>query len=239
MKAFRTPPTDPRMKEMNEAQWLWSYFNIQEDEKEDEESWKNRLDYLTWFINPEMAKSVHEQEARAKKKDSRPIGSNEFRADEAVFQSDEFEIEAKAATLGYNPESGLTPREFLIQKQSEMKKEKEVDIINDDFETLLASGEFTEVIDTSKGAGDPFETFDDFISRVQHNESLSQEEWEMIEQMQFAQENIGIESLEDVEAIDYENESTDQYDKEKLLAELERQGLTEDDLDIFEVDEDE
>lgn len=217
---------------MNDAQWLWSYFNIQEDEKEEEESWKNRLDYLTWFINPEMAKSVHEQEAKSKRKDSRPIGSNTHRADEAVFQSDEFALEAKAASMGYNPESGLTPREFILKQNEENKETKEIDIMNDDFDTLIASGEFKEVVDLSNGAGDPYETFDDFLYRAQHFEGAVKEEWNELEQMMIAQENIGIESLDELNPEKEEETS----EREKLLKELERQGLTEDDLDVFEVD---
>lgn len=223
-------PSDPKIRQMNDAQWLWCYFNIQEDEQEEEESWKNRLDYLTWFINPEMAKSVHEQEARNNKKDSRPIGSNVHRADEAVFQSDEFAIEAKAAAAGYNPDCGLTPSEFLLQQQKGEKEE--IDIMTADFDDLIASGEFKEVADFSDGAGDPKETFDEFLYRAQHFEGAVQEEWDMIEQMRFAQENIGIESLDELN----HKKEEELTEREKLLAELERQGLTEDDLDIFEVD---
>lgn len=234
LKAIGVLPSDPQIRQMNDAQWLWCYFNIQEDEEEEEESWKNRLDYLTWFINPEMAKSVHEQEARKNKKDSRPIGSSEYRADEAVFQSDEFALEAKAAALGYNPDSGLTPREFLLKQNEEKEETREIDIMNDDFETLIASGEFKEVADFSDGAGDPFETFDEFLYRAQHFEDATKEEWDLIEQMKFAQENIGIESLDELQPQEEEKLT----EREKLLKALDEQGLTEDDLDIFEVDDD-
>lgn len=58
MKATGSLPTDERVKKMNDQQWLWYYLNILEDERLEEEKWKARLDYIGWWINPELAKSV-------------------------------------------------------------------------------------------------------------------------------------------------------------------------------------
>jgi len=58
MKAVGALPTESRIQKMNDQQWLWYYLNILKDSEEDEKVWKTRFDYLGWFINPKLAKSV-------------------------------------------------------------------------------------------------------------------------------------------------------------------------------------
>lgn len=43
---------------MNDHQWLWYYLNLLEEEKNEEEKHKARLDYLAWWVNPELARRV-------------------------------------------------------------------------------------------------------------------------------------------------------------------------------------
>ena len=55
-------PTEKRAKDMNEYQWMWLYQNIIDEERENEEAMKARMDYLAFYINPEVAQKVREQE---------------------------------------------------------------------------------------------------------------------------------------------------------------------------------
>lgn len=88
---------------MSDLQWLWSYFNILEDEKEEELKWKARLDYIGWWINPQLAKSVMESE---KYKDLHNENNNDFNGPHTQFVkgdltvNDSFEEEMKRALAG-------------------------------------------------------------------------------------------------------------------------------------------
>ncbi|MNV07431.1 hypothetical protein D3C71_978620 [compost metagenome] len=123
----------------------------------------------------------------------------------------------------------ISPEEFLYNIENKAKKE--VDIFNDSFDELLASGEFQEIPDNSAGAGDPRETFDDFFARAQHFKSEADNSIP-----------IGIESEEQYDEIkaeeNFENNKKSSADKEQAMKELkeamEKYGLTEEDLDIFE-----
>lgn len=235
MKTYGKLPNDPGIKGMNIFQWFWSYYNILEDEKEDQETLKIHLDRLAFITNPEVAKSVFEHEEKMSRKsnerkiDSRPIGSTEFNADEAIHQSkDEFDLEFIAATKGYDPESGLTPQEFLNQ----LKNENKADILNDSFDDLIASGEFYEIPDTSRGAGDPSETFDDFFDRVLQFKDLADEELDEIPN--------DLENKNNDSNLKKQSNKIDQQALNNELSEaLEKYGLTMDDIDIFEVIDDE
>lgn len=163
MKAMSMPPSDPRIRQMNDAQWLFCYFNQLEDEKEEAEAAKAKIDYLTWFINYEMAKSVSEHNQANKRSESGNQGPRYQTHD--IHRNSEFDREALAASKGYSPDSGLTVDEFLAELEAK-KENKEVDFINDSFDDLLASGEFREVVDATQGVGNPNEHIDDFITRA-------------------------------------------------------------------------
>jgi hypothetical protein len=122
---------------MSDLQWLWCYFNILEDEKEDELKWKSRLDYLGWWVNPQLAKSVMEAEKRQENKNKSSFSdepepydpSREIVEGDTAFSST-FEDELKQALA----EAGIEEN-------------------------------FTELPD-SQNVGDSNESKDDFISRV-------------------------------------------------------------------------
>lgn len=168
MKAIGLPPSDPRVSQMNDAQWLWCYFNILEDTREEEENHKMRLDYLAWFINPSLAKSVHERNKVSK-------GNGGKYKPDLFYKNDQFNLEIKAAKLGYDPSMGITPERFLEEYN---RKQDDVDVMNDDFDRLVASGEFQEVIDDEPNVvGNPNESFDEFIDRAMAlGKSLNQNE---------------------------------------------------------------
>lgn len=163
MKAMSMPPSDPRVRQMNDAQWLFCYFNQLEDEKEESESWKARLDYLTWFINPDMAKRVSETNEQNKASNQSGYQGPRYQKSDLHTSSD-FEKETFAAMKGYDPESGLTVDEFIAELESNSNKEP--DIMNDSFDDLLTSGEFREVADPTQGIGNPGESLDEFVYRA-------------------------------------------------------------------------
>lgn len=173
MKAIGMPPSDPRIRQMNDAQWLWCYMNAKQDEEEEEKMWKTRLDYIGWYIDPERAKSVMEEDERAEEDNNQRVQK------EGVYNNDEFNAEAKAAELGYDPSSGLTPEEYLQQLNGK-KEEKEVDIINDDFDTLLASGQFVNVTNADNSVGNSRESESDFLSRVTDMQDFANQSFDMI-----------------------------------------------------------
>lgn len=242
MKAIGLPPSDPRVRQMNDAQWLWCYFNQLEDEKEEAEKWKDRFDYLTWFINPEMAKSVHEEQARN--------SSDSKYKQEGVHKNADFELEMKAALLGYNPASGLTVEEFLAQYENKNKQQneteekenqtenKEIDIMSDSFEDLIANGGFVEVVDATQGVGNPYESLDDFLDRVfAFEEQLMKEE----AKKHFGEDEmpIGIEE-EDLQEIQNQEENHGISPNNTYNVNINDTSNTQDyidpDLDFIEVD---
>lgn len=160
MKAIGLPPSDPRMRQMNDAQWLWCYFNQVEDEKIEADTWKSRFDYLTYFINFDMAKSVHDSA------ESDRTRSSKYQK-EGLHKNTAFEMEMRAASLGYDPADGLSIEEFLNNHQNKNKDQDEpIDITTASVEELLASGEFTELADHGQGVGNPNEYVDDFLERA-------------------------------------------------------------------------
>ncbi|MNB89768.1 hypothetical protein D3C81_415020 [compost metagenome] len=234
MRALKLLPNDPQARQLNVFQWLWCYHNIIQDEEEEQQSMKIHLDRLAFISNPQVAKSVFDEEERLglnkkkSKRDSRPIGGSGFNSNEAIHQSNAFNVEYVAAAKGYDPEMGISPEEFLQNIGNNSKKE--VDIFNDSFEELLASGEFREVPDTSRGAGDPTETSDDFLARVlKMQESFIENETQVEEQYDEAKE---IEK-------NVQSQLNKQLSDESLKEAMEKYGLTVDDLDIFETYDDE
>ncbi|MDF2533960.1 MAG: hypothetical protein K0R18_117 [Bacillales bacterium] len=217
MKAIGMPPSDPRVRQMNDAQWLWCYFNQIEDEKEEAENWKARFDYLTWFINYDMAKSVSDHNEKNKATDKKGTQGPRYKVED-LHRSSDFEKEAYAATKGYDPEDGLTVDEFIEQLQSN-KQGREADIVNDSFEDLLASGDFSEVMDATQGVGNPNETLDDFITRALMLE----------EHLEDKAIEINEENLRHNNGNSFNGPPTSEN----------HHTIDDDDLDIFEVDDDE
>lgn len=58
MRAAGALPTEERVKKMTDIQYIWYYRNLLKDDEEDENLMKERIDYLSFFINPEIYKSV-------------------------------------------------------------------------------------------------------------------------------------------------------------------------------------
>jgi hypothetical protein len=71
MEATGALPTEKRVREMNNYQWLWYYMNIIESKKRRNEERDNIIQYMSYFWNYDMAKSVAEQKEAEKRKKER------------------------------------------------------------------------------------------------------------------------------------------------------------------------
>lgn len=134
---------------MSDLQWLWCYFNILEDEQEEELKWKSRLDYLGWWINPQLAKSVIEIEKRNENKgNNKSSFGNEPTEDDPSVNSNQ-----------------ITVKGDVVKN----------DTFEDEFKKALAEAgveeKFTELPD-SQSVGDAFESQEDFITRALANQEL-------------------------------------------------------------------
>lgn len=100
MKAAGALPTEDRVKKMNDHQWLWYYYNLIEDDDEKEKLDKLKLDFLTWYINPELVKKVNDDKNNNAKSESRevnPNNPNEVIIHKAEVTNDSFEDELNKA----------------------------------------------------------------------------------------------------------------------------------------------
>lgn len=59
-------PTEQRVKDMNDYQWLWYWYNMQKKITNDEEIEKAKRDYMCMFINPQLWKNIKEREKSEK-----------------------------------------------------------------------------------------------------------------------------------------------------------------------------
>lgn len=58
---LHTPINDPRFRAMSEEQIYWHYINAVKNQEIENEIIQSRIDYLTWFIDPEIAKKVKDK----------------------------------------------------------------------------------------------------------------------------------------------------------------------------------
>jgi hypothetical protein len=218
MQSVSALPTEDRVKEMNDAQWLWYYFNILEDESQSEDKWKTRLDYLAYWIDPELAKSVLDGEDNNIKSNKKQSNSNinqpgvqKDTVEKSTIVNDSFEKELQQV-LGNNN--------------------------NDDTNT---DTEFVELPDSDK-VGNPNESKDDFLSRVKQFEEIQYQEENKDSELK---ENYNEEDKKDNDNIDDNNKSENNFeelhdidlDDPEVIKELEDHGIDPDDIDYFEYNE--
>lgn len=104
MKAFNLLPSSPKLREMNEAQWIWCYLNLLEDQGEKEELWKARLKYMGLFVNPDAVKELSKLEEKESnyKSPIRSTNNQNIQYDDSVYTSSLFEEEMSKAMGGEN-----------------------------------------------------------------------------------------------------------------------------------------
>lgn len=142
MKEFNILPTDKRYKELNEHQMLWLYENIMKDMQEEEERKKQRMDYLAFYINPELA-----QEVRNKEK-------------EREGAKDGFGISKPVEKMKAHDEATNDPN--IITHYGDTT-------VDEDFDAklkLFATDEELTELDDDTHKGNSAETKDSFLSRV-------------------------------------------------------------------------
>jgi hypothetical protein len=104
MKAFNLLPSSPMLREMNDAQWVWSYLNLLEDQGEKEELWKARLKYMGLFVNPDAVKELSKLEEKEKNPNYKPVIRNNNQdlqiEDNSVYTNSTFEDEMRLAMNG-------------------------------------------------------------------------------------------------------------------------------------------
>lgn len=61
--------TDPLFQALTDEQIYWHYINIMKQKELDSKDLDNRMDYMSWFINAEMAKKVKQQNEMHKEAD--------------------------------------------------------------------------------------------------------------------------------------------------------------------------
>lgn len=61
MNAVGALPTEERVMKMNNFQWLWYYHNLMEEKEKQQKRQDSTVDYLTFFINADLAKAVQEK----------------------------------------------------------------------------------------------------------------------------------------------------------------------------------
>lgn len=146
MKAVGALPTEERVQKMNTHQWLWFYFNLMEDKKQDNQDRDNIMDYLTAFINPEMAKAVRE---------NREATKNENAQDLNTTVNTEFERELQAMMNGEN----FNEIEEDFENKEDIKKSKNKSI---QWKELPSSGGYQSHLSE-----------EDFIKRAQMFEEIA------------------------------------------------------------------
>ena len=133
-------PTEKRVQDMNEYQWIWLYQNILEEEKEQEENMKVRMDYLAFYINPELSKQVREHE---KQQTNSKDGIVRVKKHEEVNP--------------YNPNEVISYGDTTVDEDFDAKL------------AMFMEDEDVTVLDDDKSKGNAYETKEDFLSRVAEN----------------------------------------------------------------------
>jgi len=115
MKYFNALPTEQRVKELNNAQYIWLYLNILEDKKQQIQERNDVLDYLKYFMNFDLAKAVDEQKKKNEKSTSKyeernvsnanEIYNDSFDAEIAKYLDNEKFVELPSSDYKYSTES--------------------------------------------------------------------------------------------------------------------------------------
>lgn len=124
MRTVGALPTEQRCQSMNIRQWLWYFYNIQQEEKEEDKNKEAIIDYITTFINPELAQHIREdkqnnQNNSTKYNQSQPLDANttintEFEEELKQMLGEDFENMTELPSSG-GVQSNLTKEEFFDQ----------------------------------------------------------------------------------------------------------------------------
>lgn len=163
MRAFSCLPTEDRCKKMNDAQWLWLYYNLEEDLFEQLDETQDNLDYIGFYINSDAAKKIvkHNQQRRKQRDKKR---KQRFANIQSQQQQQQDKVNVKKGANQF--------LDNFFTDESQNTENSEVRY-NSSFERELAAAlgkdvDISEVLEFSddKSAGDPMETEEEFLERV-------------------------------------------------------------------------
>ena len=163
MRAFSCLPTEDRCKKMNDAQWLWLYYNLEEDLFEQLDETQDNLDYIGFYINSDAAKKIvkHNQQRRKQRDKKR---KQRFANIQSQQQQQQDKVNVKKGANQF--------LDNFFTDESQNTENNEVRY-NSSFERELAAAlgkdvDISEVLEFSddKSAGDPMETEEEFLERV-------------------------------------------------------------------------
>lgn len=161
MRAFNCLPTELRCKQMNDAQWLWLYYNLEEDLFERIDETQDNLDYIGFYINSDAAKKVmkHNQQRRKQRDQKR---RQRFKKIQQQYATEENKVNNA-------PKSASQVLDNYFSSSVDVDDNT---IFNSSFEQELAKAlgttdlsKITEISDDHE-AGNPFESEEDFMERV-------------------------------------------------------------------------
>lgn len=173
MKEFHALPTEQRVKDLNEHQLVWLYHNILQQEKEHHEQDYAKIDYLAFFVNPEIHKKV--MEAREHQKSSKnSVSKNGV---QIVEEHDEVNPYNESMVTHY----GAT----TVDEDFEMKLKMFTD----------GSQPMTE-LDSDTQKGNSYESKEDFLARALQMNDIIQNENEKKLQEDAKQSGVNADELD-------------------------------------------
>lgn len=141
MKATGALPTEDRVKKMNKTQWLWYYYNLKQSEKKKREEMDDIIEYLTFFINYDMAKSVRDKKNKNNSKykeenvqNANEVYNDEFEKEIEGYLKNETFVELPSSNYKSSTESKdefierALQMEQLIQQNPDAEYFKEIEV---------------------------------------------------------------------------------------------------------------
>ena len=156
MRALGCLPTEDRCKQMNDAQWLWYFFNLEEDLYEDNDRMQDNLDYLGIYMNPKLAQELIQKNLADRKKRNKQRKEHYSN----IYEDKE------------QPKNVSKEEALLDEYYHNTPVTKDNTFYNSDFDRELAeamkgvSKEDIAEISDDNSAGNPYESEEDFLKRA-------------------------------------------------------------------------
>lgn len=155
MKAAGALPTEERVQKMNDHQWFFCYYQLLEDEKEEEERLKNKMDYMAFFMNPELAVKYREQQDSLKSQaEGKKTNIPNMKAHEEVNP--------------YNPNQIISYGDTTMDESFDEK-----------IKMFMTDDQVTELSDDVQ-KGNAMESKEDFLARAMANTDIVKKENEKV-----------------------------------------------------------
>lgn len=151
MRALGKLPNDPLFKDLNDIQLHWCYLNIIKDREEEEELWKNRLNYMGLYINPDLVKELANVDS------SRSYNGENGYTEQPIYHNDDFAQELQNAISNGGSEDASTKEQFMEipnghYGDSSMSSNEFIDFVNNNIDAM---GDLQQKIDSENGNLNP------------------------------------------------------------------------------------